>query len=253
MAEAATVTTAGQQVVRRATAGLKAVPGATVGALEATAGKGQVGELCILADLQTPGWRWLARCTARSGLCPLPRTPGPTHLNSRQAWRGRSTRTRRSPHRAGRTPAPCRYSLQKCSTGVGCCRWRPGRSPHPEQLTARWLAVATAGPVAAAARETAAEGAAVAGPASSCRDRGWNSYPYQPTRGSSKSQRPGSTGESRCTGTRRHLTIAAAAAVVMPKATLIAGGDAKEVPLPSVRLSDLLSGAPARRNRARRC
>lgn len=60
-------------------------------------------------------------------------------------------------------------------------------------------------------------------------------------------------GESRCTGTRPHLTIAAAAVAAAPKATLIVGGeaDAKGAILPPVRLTDRLSGAPARRHRAR--
>ena len=59
-------------------------------------------------------------------------------------------------------------------------------------------------------------------------------------------------GESRCTGTPPHLTIAAAAVAVAPKATLEAGGEAeaKGMPLPPVRLVDLLSAA--RRHLARR-
>jgi hypothetical protein len=54
MAEFATVTTAGHQVVPGATARQQVVPRATEEALEATAGKDQVDELCI-PDFQTPG------------------------------------------------------------------------------------------------------------------------------------------------------------------------------------------------------
>ena len=54
MAVFATVTTAGHQVVPGATARQQVVPRATEEALEATAGKDQVDELCI-PDFQTPG------------------------------------------------------------------------------------------------------------------------------------------------------------------------------------------------------
>ena len=49
-----------------------AVVAAETAAMGLTA-EGQAGEL-YSPDLQTTGWRWPTRCTARSGLCLLPCT-----------------------------------------------------------------------------------------------------------------------------------------------------------------------------------
>ena len=110
-----------------------AVVAAETAAMGLTA-EGQAGEL-YSPDLQTTGWRWPTRCTARSGHGRL-NCIQCSHLGSRWARCGRSTRTRRSPHRAARTLAPCRDSFQKRSTS-SCCRWRLDRSLLPEQPTAR--------------------------------------------------------------------------------------------------------------------